>query len=229
MKNYRRAIVFGCAAAIALLLSSCGKDISRNTANGIEKETTLNTMSALSEGNPVKGNTEMDTTVEENTSANFRICIPKGWELYNDQLPQTYNNNSNLEEQTLFFLAIDGYAKEFSGDYLETPIEGLPTLMDKQITNDIPEITNESLQGTEITQEIVTLNGMDLLKVTGKTTASESYSYIAYFGFNTSVKWDTTDVPFVVMMFIKGEDQTNIARGEKILNDCMATFKTIEE
>jgi len=227
----KKTIALLLSLVLIISMTGCGKAAAETTVKTAGNETAVTTAADESSAAAAGGEIEFDTKHRTVGDAGFTMGYPTDWVEYtNFRTPRVYGPveriTRNDNEVNLYLLVQDGYTGYDPSEYATLSYEDITDKLLVHATGSLVNYTGDSLEGTEISRENVTVDGIDYLKIVGKST--EGYmqpNYIAYFGFYTNEGIESVHAPFVIVLFIASDDEKDISQGDVILNACMATIE----
>ncbi len=234
-----KLVVLG-LVGLSIVAGACNGDSKNESGDSKENTTTASTtvQGETTAGKAVAAAGDITWGEEEqkNYIAYFSFNVPEGWIRKRNGMPTTILGYTGKEVDKKLILAHEGFAAqddEAKAALKAATLDTLPELLDEQFTAQATlggDALVDTLIGTEKNREKVTINGREMLRVTG-TVDNKSYpdiNYVAYYGFMTNEAKGKKDIPFVMAMYIQSDDASDITYGEKLLEAIIQTVKPTE-
>jgi len=227
----KKAILLILSLALIISMAGCGKIAAATTAKVAGDNAAVTTVAGESSAASAGGELEFDPRDKIFGDAGFTMGYPTYLMQYiKFQTPTAYGPVEQItkdgKEVPLYLLVQDGYTGLDPSEYATLTYEDITDKLLEHVTGSLVTYIGDSLVGTEISRENVTVDGSDYLKIIGKSTDGYMQpNYIAYFGFYTNEKIKSVHAPVGIFMFIASDDEKDISQGDVILKACMATME----
>lgn len=226
---------------ILVTLTACEEDNESKPSD--TPENTLSELSSSEDSQGVEEDDHSDAKVDMllsnteilNSAASFVVYQPKDW-AHSSHGEFKIATSWREAKEKVHRLIVFGHSPLFYDPVPSTlTLEELPEYLHEMIKEGVSNVINnhDGMEQDVTDQQIVTINGLEMLKVSGSliSTSSEgkvtSTNFMGYYALYTNEKRSTENVPIYFLMLVDSEEQEDLDYGQQVLDAVVATIKEI--